>query len=66
MSKYHKIALWMLLGPITAPLVAGIFRNFRRHEPILASLYGLALAVAWFDFAELGARTAGALGSFFR
>jgi hypothetical protein len=54
MKNFRKYAPWLLLGPITGFLMAGIYRNTRRHEPILASLYGVALIVSWFDFAAWG------------
>jgi hypothetical protein len=50
-KTFRKYAPWLLLGPITGFLMAGIYYNSRRHEPILASLYGFALLVTWFDFA---------------
>jgi hypothetical protein len=55
-SSFRRIAPWLLLGPITGPLAAGMYRNIRRDEHILACLYGLALAVAWFDMMQFGNR----------
>ena len=52
-KTFRQIAPWLLLGPITGFLMAGVYRNARREEPILTSLYGLALIVTWYDFAAL-------------
>lgn len=41
------------LGPISGPLVAGILRNLRKRELILASLYAFALPMAWYELALL-------------
>jgi hypothetical protein len=55
-SRFRQIAPWLLLGPITGPLAVGMYRNIRRNELILASLYGLALMVVWFDYVQFGDR----------
>jgi hypothetical protein len=41
------------LGPISGPLVAGILRNLRKRQLMLASLYALALPMAWYELAIL-------------
>jgi len=41
------------LGPISGPLVAGIFRNLRKRQLMLACLYALALPMAWYELALL-------------
>lgn len=38
-----RVAPFLLLGPITGPLVAGIVFNFREGRPVLAGLYAVAL-----------------------
>ncbi len=46
------------LGPITGPLVAGIFRNWTKGEYVLVGLYVTALGLAWLDLAGLAAWSA--------
>ena len=41
------------LGPISGPLVAGILRNLRKRQLMLASLYALALPMAWYELAVM-------------
>jgi len=36
-------APYMLLGPITGPLTAGVVRNLRKGHPVLAGLYAVAI-----------------------
>jgi hypothetical protein len=45
---WRRVAPFMLLGPITGPLVAGLLINLREGRPVLAMLYGIALAEASF------------------
>lgn len=44
--KQHAIRLapFMLLGPITGPLVAGVVLNLKDRRPVLAGLYAVLLA----------------------
>ena len=49
----RRLALWLLLGPITAPLVEGVFRNMRKGETVLAVLYALAIPSTWLDLLAL-------------
>jgi hypothetical protein len=35
------------LGPITGPLTAGLVRNIRRGEKVLAALYAIAIPVSY-------------------
>lgn len=53
MQTLKRLGPWLLLGPVTGPLAEGIFRNLRAREYWLASLYGVALYVTWFDFAAM-------------
>jgi hypothetical protein len=43
MDRLKRIAPFLLLGPISGPLVAAITRNFRNGHPILGSLYAIVL-----------------------
>jgi hypothetical protein len=54
MSTFRRLAPWLLLGPITGPLAEGIYRNVRARNPVLASLYALAVMFSWFDLAIYG------------
>ena len=49
---------YIALGPISGPLVAGIFRSLERRELVLASLYALALPLAGMELAMLATRLA--------
>jgi hypothetical protein len=49
MRALKRLAPWFLLGPITGPLAEGVYRNLRKNEPVLASLYALAIPVTWID-----------------
>ena len=46
---FRRFAPWLLLGPLTAPLAEGMFRNLRKGETVLASLYALAIPLVWLD-----------------
>ena len=39
MTTWKRIAPFLLLGPISGPIVAGITFNFREGRPFLGSLY---------------------------
>jgi hypothetical protein len=43
MAKVHRVVPFLLLGPITGPIVAGIVFNFREGRPVLGSLYAILL-----------------------
>jgi hypothetical protein len=43
MMRLKRIAPYLLLGPISGPLVAAITRNFRNGHPILGGLYAILL-----------------------
>lgn len=42
-SRLKRIAPFLLLGPISGPLTAGVIFNFREGRPVLGSLYAIAL-----------------------
>jgi hypothetical protein len=42
MATLRRIAPFLLFGPITGPLLAGAFFNFREGRKVLGALYGLA------------------------
>ena len=43
--KQHalRVAPFLLLGPITGPLVAGVVLNLKDRRPVLAGLYAVLL-----------------------
>ena len=43
-SRLKRIAPFLLLGPISGPLIAGVVFNLREGRPVLATLYAIALA----------------------
>jgi hypothetical protein len=55
MKRFLRFAPWLALGPVTGPLAAGFYRNWRAGEHVLASLYLVAMA---FWFYDLGLWTA--------
>ena len=58
MSTVRKLVPWLALGPITGLLVEGIYRNLRANNPGLASLYGVAAIVSFYDLVGYSGRTA--------
>jgi hypothetical protein len=42
------------LGPITGPLTEGVYRNIGAHNLVLASLYGIAIAITSYDLTTFG------------
>lgn len=43
MIRWKRLAPFLLLGPISGPLVAGVVFNYREGRPVLAALYAIAL-----------------------
>lgn len=43
MIRWKRLAPFLLLGPISGPLLAGVVFNYREGRPVLASLYAIAL-----------------------
>jgi hypothetical protein len=41
-KRLKRIAPYLLLGPISGPLIAGVVINFREGRPVLGSLYAIA------------------------
>ena len=41
---FARVAPFLLIGPISGPLLAGAIFNFREGRPVLGSLYAIALA----------------------
>jgi hypothetical protein len=52
----RRLAPWLLMGPVTGPLAEGVYRNIRANNPVLASLYGVAAVVSFYDLAAYGGR----------
>ncbi|HZC15447.1 MAG TPA: hypothetical protein VE309_01680 [Caulobacteraceae bacterium] len=48
LSRFRKIAPFLLFGPISGLLIAGAVFNFRDGRPIIAGLYGMALVAFTF------------------
>jgi hypothetical protein len=44
LSRFRRLAPYFLIGPISGPLLAGVVINWQGGRPLLASLYGVALA----------------------
>lgn len=49
MIRWKRLAPFLLLGPISGPLLAGVVFNYREGRPVLAGLYAIAL----FEFVVL-------------
>lgn len=43
MIRWKRLAPFLLLGPVSGPLLAGVVFNFREGRPVLALLYTVAL-----------------------
>ena len=39
-----RVAPFLLVGPISGPLLAGVVFNFKEGRPVLGTLYAIALA----------------------
>lgn len=44
MNRLKRLAPFLLVGPISGPLFAGVVLNFQAGRPVLGSLYTVALA----------------------
>jgi hypothetical protein len=51
-AQVVRLAPYMILGPISGPLTAGVVVNFRGGRPFLASMYGFLLT-SWLLLAPL-------------
>lgn len=47
MSRFKRMAPYLLLGPVTGPLAFGLVASLRDRHPILAALYALAILEFW-------------------
>lgn len=43
MARLRRLAPYLIVGPISGPLLAGAVANFRGGRPVLGSFYALAL-----------------------
>lgn len=43
LSRLKRLAPFLLAGPISGPLLAGVVLNFQAGRPVLGSLYAVAL-----------------------
>ncbi len=43
LARIKRLAPYLLLGPISGPLVAGIVHNFRGGRPVLGTMYAVLL-----------------------
>ena len=59
-KKAVHFAPWLVLGPVSGPLAAGLYRSWRAREFALASLYLIALVVWTFDLGLLTRHVVGA------
>jgi hypothetical protein len=50
-NRFARLAPFLVLGPVSGPLTAGIVLNLRAGRPVLAALYGVALAM-WLTVAS--------------
>jgi hypothetical protein len=64
MSRFRRLAPYLLLGPLTGPLVAGVVINLQKGNKLLAGLYAVAAAEMTFllppTVAAMGINTVGA------
>jgi hypothetical protein len=42
-NRFKRLAPFLLIGPVSGPLLAGAVFNFREGRPFLGSLYAIAL-----------------------
>jgi hypothetical protein len=43
LARIKRLAPYLLLGPVSGPLVAGIVHNFRGGRPVLGAMYTVLL-----------------------
>ena len=55
-ARWARLAPFLLVGPVSGPLLAGVVFNFREGRPVLGSLYAVALALFAVDLPMLAAR----------
>jgi hypothetical protein len=60
MARLRRLAPYLIVGPISGPLLAGAVTNFRGGRPVLGSFYALALLEYAILLPMLAARLAGA------
>lgn len=51
-ARVARLAPYLILGPVSGPLTAGVVVNWRGGRPFLASMYGFLLA-SWLLLAPL-------------
>jgi hypothetical protein len=44
-ARAARLAPFLLAGPVSGPLLAGIILNYRSGQPVLGSLYAVALGL---------------------
>ena len=44
MKRFGRVAPFLLIGPVSGPLLAGAIFSFREGRPVRGSLYAAALA----------------------
>jgi hypothetical protein len=47
-ARFARLAPFLLVGPVSGPLLAGVIFNFKGGRPVLGSLYALALTLFMF------------------
>jgi hypothetical protein len=48
LSVVRRVAPFLLLGPLTGPLAAGLVFCLRAHRPVMAVIYGVGILEVWF------------------
>lgn len=46
LSAVKRVAPFLVFGPVSGPLLAGVVYNLKDGRPVLAALYAIALAEA--------------------
>ncbi len=44
-ARAARLAPFLLVGPVSGPLLAGVILNYRAGQPVLGSLYAVALGL---------------------
>ena len=57
-SRFARFLPYLLLGPLTGPLAAGMVRAWRSGDRLLSSLYGVSILTTWAGLAALTAHLA--------